>query len=264
MASVWMVECNVVDRGGAPGSSGIPVGPPPGGGTPTNPLPPTGNPGEDDESNNFCRDNHCIPFPEEEIIKDSSFVGTKADRVYEKLLDLSGGFRKAIQKFDGEFPVAHLKFNVDPLMPDTINATTNNAQKYIIEISINGNTLEQRTTLGLARTMAHEIIHAELFRKVRSVNNQISINDFPEIYDYYIRYLKNWQHEQMAAPYRNLIADIIQEFDNGKNSRQFYMDLAWEGLINTSSWENLSIPEKQRVVNTIIGYKNSGDKSCKL
>jgi hypothetical protein len=60
-----MVECNVVDRGGAPGSSGIPVGPPPGGGTPTNPPPPIGNPGEDDESNNFCRDNHCLPFPEE-------------------------------------------------------------------------------------------------------------------------------------------------------------------------------------------------------
>jgi hypothetical protein len=67
----------------------------------------------------------------------------------------------------------------------------------------------------------------------------------------------------MTAHYRTVIADIIQEFDNGKNSRQFYMDLAWEGLIKTNSWADLSTSEKQMVVNTIINYKNSGDKSCK-
>jgi hypothetical protein len=82
MASVWMVECNVVDRGGAPGSSGIPVGPPPGGGTPTNPLPPTGNPGEDDESNNFCRDNHCIPFPED-ITSELAYLETRVSLEFE-------------------------------------------------------------------------------------------------------------------------------------------------------------------------------------
>ena len=66
--SVVVFSCGMDRSGGAP-SRGIPLpNPPPSGspvrgGTPTNPLPPTGNPGEDDESNNFCRDNHYIPFP---------------------------------------------------------------------------------------------------------------------------------------------------------------------------------------------------------
>jgi hypothetical protein len=67
--SVYVYECTSFNNGGGGGSS-IPVnppsGPPTGGGSPTNPPPPTGNPGEDDESNNFCRDNQCIPFPEED------------------------------------------------------------------------------------------------------------------------------------------------------------------------------------------------------
>ncbi|WP_407268041.1 hypothetical protein [Tenacibaculum maritimum] len=186
----------------------------------------------------------------------------KAKCVYDKLTKSSTGFKNLIKKFDGEFPVSHLKYSIDYNLSNSVNAVTDNSGQYLIEIKLNGNNLNQRTILGLVRTLAHETIHAELFRKVRSVNNQISINDFPGIYDYYRRYLKNWQHQQMAAHYRRAIVDILKVFDNNQHSNQFYDDLAWEGLHGTVAWNNLSSSERNRIINVINRYKTNGKKNC--
>ena len=214
---------------------------------------------------NFNSHGHSMPDIDthvEEIILDDNFLNTKADCIYNKLNGLSQSFKDMIKKFDGEFPVAHLKYSIDFNMPDTTNAVTNNSGTYLIEIRINGNTLANRTAIGLARTFAHETIHAELYRKVRSVGGTVSINNFPGIYDYYRRYVKNWQHEQMAGHYRETIVDIIKEFDNNQNSDQFYNDLAWEGLQNTTSWDQLSPDQKIRIAKVITEYKKDGNKSC--
>ena len=186
----------------------------------------------------------------------------KAKCVYDKLDATGKKFRDAIQKFDGEFPVAHLKYSMDYNLPNTTNAVTNNGGTNIIEVKINGNTLPSRTVLGLARTLTHETIHAELYRKVRSVGGNVSINDFPGIYDYYRRYVKNWQHEQMAAHYRQTIVDILKEFDNNQHSNQFYNDLAWEGLQGTTSWNELPGTEQTRIKNVISNFKSTGNKTC--
>lgn len=175
---------------------------------------------------------------------------------------MSTSFTDAIQQFDGDFPVAHLKLKMDYSLPIATNAVTDNSNANFIEIRINGNTISNRTILGLARTFAHETIHAELYRKVRSVGGEVSINDFPGIYDYYRRYIKNWQHEQMAAHYRNSIVNILADFDNNANTNQFYNDLAWEGLQNTTSWNELDSEERTRIINAVIDFKNSGNKNC--
>jgi hypothetical protein len=78
--------------------------------------------------------------------------------------------------------------------------------------------------------------------------------DFPGIYDYYRRFGKGWQHEQMAAHYVETIADITSEFDGGTQSNQFYWDLAWEGLKGTQAWIDLAPSEKTRITNTINNY----------
>lgn len=186
----------------------------------------------------------------------------KAACVYDKLMNSSIGFKKMIQKFDGDFPVSHLKFSISYTLENGINGSTNNSKDFLIEIQLNGNTLNQRTVLGIARTIIHEVIHAELFRKLRSVNKNISINDFPGIYDYYIRHKGNWQHEQMASHYRKTIASILQEFDNYQSPLSFYEDFAWVGLHKTSSWNNLSNFEKTRITNLIVQYEANGNKNC--
>ncbi|MGY0426793.1 MAG: hypothetical protein ACWIPI_08200 [Polaribacter sp.] len=143
---------------------------------------------------------------------------------------------------------------------------------YVITIALNNNSTTQgvnyRPNLMTAKTIAHEIIHAEMFRKLLSVldnggnisgvTRQDILNktkDFPGIYDYYRRH-KNWQHQQMATHYRQTIADILQSFDNSQHSRQFYMDLSWEGLKypNISTWSNQSQTEKNRIKKVISDY----------
>jgi hypothetical protein len=278
MASVWVMDCQVVDRGGSTGGGIYLGGGERGGGTPNNPLPPTGEP-ENDESNNFCRDNHCIPFPEEEILKDPSFVGTKADCVYERLLDLSGGFRNAIQKFDGEFPVAHLKVKMADLGL-TRRGQASPPQNYIIDITLNNNSstggVNFRPNLMTAKTLIHEVIHAEIFRKMLSLSNSngnIDVSklndmllkgDYPGMLDYYTRFgLNGFQHQQMAQHYRATIGRVLQEFDTGitlsddQIPQQKYMDLAWEGLnhSNIIAWNNsISEQERTRINNVIKDY----------
>lgn len=139
--------------------------------------------------------------------------------------------------------------------------------------------MANRSILGLARTFTHEVIHAEMYRKVRSVNNNISINDFPGIYDYYRRYLKNWQHQQMAQHYIATIADILQTFDGNKNTRQYYEDISWVGLyrlrdknnpgpdsnpnyIYSEAWKSLTIAQQNRIKVNISNSENNQTKVC--
>ena len=202
---------------------------------------------------NDTTDNHP-----EEIIIDSSFKDTKADCIYKKLNNLSTSFKNAIKKFDGEFPVAHLKFKMNNLgnkratteAPDGANGN-NNSPDYVITITLNNNSNEHgvgyRPNLMTVKTIAHEIIHAEMYRKLLSVlDNGGNISgvtrqdildaldgNFPGMYDYYRRH-KNWQHQQMATHYRGAIARIMQEYDTGsavpnnQQPSQLYMDLAWD------------------------------------
>ncbi|WP_422081876.1 hypothetical protein [Ulvibacterium sp.] len=185
----------------------------------------------------------------------------KADCVYKKLKIHSGNFRKAIRKFDPEFPVTHLTFELADLS-NSVNASTKVVDEYNISIRINRDRVANRTVLELARSFAHEIIHAELFRKVKSVNGQISIDNFEGIYDYYRRHTKNWQHEQMAAHYIETISTILKEFDGSANSEQFYKDLSWEGLHETVSWKELPQSERDRILNVVTRYKQNGNKTC--
>ena len=126
-----------------------------------------------------------------------------------------------------------------------------------------------------AKTIIHEVIHAEMFRKLLSVlDNGGNIagvtrqnvldaldGDFPGMYDYYRRH-KNWQHQQMATHYRETIVDVLKGFDNNQHSIQFYMDLAWEGLKypSISAWSSLSAQERDRINKVISDYINDNKK----
>lgn len=66
----------------------------------------------------------------------------------------------------------------------------------------------------------------------------------------------------MVAHYRNTIVNILADFDNNANTNQFYNDLVWEGLQNTTSWNELDSEERTRIINAVIDFKNSGNKNC--
>ena len=224
-----------------------------------------------------------------EIIQSTSFIGTKIACVFGKM-SRTNTLKTYLQKFDGSFSVANLILKTDDLEAVERALTspplgTGTSPNYAITIRFNNDNsssgYNQRPTLLNAKTIIHEMIHAELYRKLMSVAQSGNLNtdqwtrqqqiayvegireNFPGIYDYYTRYVKNWQHAQMATHYRETIAGALQEFDNKQHSWQFYMDLAWEGLrYNTPSWNSLSSTEKSRIDSVINNYRKTGSRSC--
>lgn len=162
---------------------------------------------------------------------------------------------------------------------DASLSTSANAQTAVdgSNVNINFNTSKLgRSQLSIARTFLHELVHAELFRKVKSVGGNVSQNDFPGIFDYYRRYVENWQHQQMAAHYINTIANGLSLFDGGSNQLSYYKNIAWVGLwkvpdyttddpddfIETQAWKDLSSSEQNRIKSAISNFKATENTNC--
>lgn len=207
--------------------------------------------------------------------------------IYEQLLNSSNSFKNGIQKFDGEFPVSHLKLSINNNLPSNVYGETLPPVNYVTEIQFNDSSFGNLSDLGKATSFAHEIIHAEIFRKMLSaaqqgnldpstmtpeqqVNYVNSLKDnFPGLYDYYNeRYHSTWNHNMMASHYRSSIADIIEQFDNNRLSRSTYEAIAWLGLgklerdKSTTAWDNLSAEEKTRITNLINQHFYNGPSNC--
>ncbi|RPD90068.1 hypothetical protein EGM88_15735 [Aureibaculum marinum] len=193
--------------------------------------------------------------------------------MYKKLVENSN-INKILENFqDGNKPSQfNLKFVMSTSLGNLTNATTIKSGNTFI-IKINQNRAENKNTvLTIARTIIHEGIHARLREfAVREGSNETS---FPGVYDYFRRFKKNWDHQQMAEHYRSTIAEGLKEYDNGQHSDSFYNALAWEGLseikdlngnhdrIYTEAWKKLSATEKQEVLDIIIEEKQNGNKIC--
>ncbi len=84
-------------------------------------------------------------------------------------------FQNYIQNFDGNFSVANLKLTASDQLPNNINAETSAPDNYLVTISFNTNNLN-RPALSIARTFIHELILAEIFRKLLSVSGGPSVS----------------------------------------------------------------------------------------
>jgi hypothetical protein len=154
-------------------------------------------------------------------------------------------------------------------LPSTINAQTTSPANYLITITFNENNLN-RPALSIARTFIHELIHAEIYRKFTQVQLLQLKDNYPGLYDYYMRYEFNVplgqsptsaQHEAMAKHYISIIVQALKEYDNSLLESE-YQAIAWEGLINTVAWNALSASQKTSINTTILNFNNS-NTNCK-
>ena len=141
---------------------------------------------------------------------------------------------------------------------------------------------ENYPTIILATELVHEMIHAEIYRKLLSYAQEPNIpwtdffirsmrNDFGGLSDYYTRYWlelppgqapNQAQHQMMAEHYRGMMIESLKEFDNNQHPDYFYEALSWIGLkgfgpvdpntqlpLNaTEAWKNL-LPIDREVIN---------------
>jgi len=72
--------------------------------------------------------------------------------------------------------------------------------------------------------------------------------------------LSSAQHEAMAQHYRDIIEQVLEEFDNTQTD-EVYEALAWTGLQNTVAWNNLSQSERDNITQTVTDF-NSNNSNC--
>lgn len=261
--------------GGGSGSGGGPGGP----GDESTPGNGSGSGGDNsggeqsDPNHSFVQGQTIVTQPIQidveilQIIIDESFTENDClNGVYQQL----GGsptFQNYLQNFDGDFSVANLKLSAGqiPGYPYGFAYTFPPYLDNLIEIRINDDKLN-RPALDIARTLIHEMLHAEIFRKLliaaetgdlnidnwsqeEVVNYVNNLKDnFNELYIYYKKYqwdlpqdaqLTSVQHELLADSYRNIIIDVMKEFDNS-HPDELYEALSWEGLMGEGDPENIS------------------------
>lgn len=210
----------------------------------------------------------------------------KAKCIYLRLM-ASSLFSNAIKKFDGDFSVSHLKLTINNNLEPYVFAITKLPVNYTTEIQYDNTKLGILSDLGSATVFAHEIIHAEMFRKMLSAAQNGSLepttmsaqqqtayvnslkNNYPGLMDYFFnRNHPTWNHDMMATHYRGIIADIIQQFDNNRLPRSTYESVAWFGLGNlgdgktTVAWANLSSAQKTAISNLISENIYKGPSNC--
>ncbi|GAA4106238.1 hypothetical protein GCM10022393_00580 [Aquimarina addita] len=218
------------------------------------------------------------------VIKDLSFSSSKANCVYEKLESRSDSFKNIINNFKSPDPVSlDLLFTVSPIPNDAFGNEINGQtyvpnQNGVIKITLNETNLDERTELGLARTIIHEAIHADMHRHLIAIlNNGITFdnltstqlneltesNRFPELFDAINLYgLNYYQHELMTQRYLGVIAEALKDYDNASRSDGFYIDIAWEGLQRTTKFRELDSDEQSRLQNEWKKFMITDKKNC--
>ncbi|TDE01365.1 hypothetical protein [Flavobacterium sandaracinum] len=212
------------------------------------------------------------------VIVDKSFKDNPClNEVYEKL-GKAPTFNNYLKEYDSDFSVVDLKLSVGvDTQYSLAGAVTYKPINSLIEIKFNPNKLNT-PPLNIAITFIHEMIHAETYRKLLILSGKGEIpwsSDFIEsiknneekIAHYYMMYRyeiplgespSEPQHEYMAQLSRNIITDVMKQFDSSQ-SEDVYNALAWIGLMGegepnpltglppqpTAAWA--AIPQVERV-----------------
>ncbi|MCI2230530.1 hypothetical protein MC378_15245 [Polaribacter sp. MSW13] len=215
----------------------------------------------------------------------------KADCTYQKLQSNSL-LKNTLKKFVGEnTPVnliinqkSNLREDDDDNTSELVNGKTYYGNSYNITVSLNTEQSINRPSLAVARTILHEAIHADIYRKIKTTSGIYldsstgkwrlpdgSRAHFPTLFDNFNEDPNNPHHNYMANYYRTAMEDGLKEFATSigeTHTDQFYKDFVWSGLLETKAWENqYSDPtyansEKIRIKNVIINYENSTNNEC--
>ena len=85
---------------------------------------------------------------------------------------------KTLNKFNGENAPIHLvlnqKSNLKGANGELLNGQTSYGDSYYITITLNTEQANNRPSISVARTILHEAIHAEIYRKIKSTSSDIS------------------------------------------------------------------------------------------
>lgn len=245
---------------------------------------------------------------DEQIFVDEDFKDNDCLKSVYDQMGKATKFQEYLQNFDNEMSVADLRFTTDDDFGNNNQDYTNamaitnpplSSNEIVIIFNTDPNTsgnILTKPDVFKAVAMIHEIIHAEMYRKMLDAVRDAEIsgnnlnwanwtseqfyNDFLDslenkyfgIFDYFTRYNygtpvgnepNDWQHEQMAQHYRDIIKEALTDYDPSLTEQQKEA-LSWIGLneANIKAWQNLTQPERDSINQTITQIKNTFPNGC--
>ncbi len=144
-----------------------------------------------------------------------------------------------------------------------INGKTIEPIKGVIKIHISTNKLSNMPALAAVRTLIHEYIHADMYRKLNILSPTSGDIDFRKTYEKFKsgNFKATPQHESMAKLYVYSIRDALKSFhknvlteDYNKfinyfgviPSDNFYESLAWQGLKDAKVKAYTDLPDTKK------------------
>jgi hypothetical protein len=174
------------------------------------------------------------------------------------LKSLKKGISHIVTKFAGNKPGYNWELKDGSLSGAT--GTTDSPASYnkstgTITTTFDSQAWLNASDLSWARTMLHESIHADLAVSFK-ISRPTWIATYPTMVAEWGK-LQNWNdvhHEEIARSIVNDVAISLEEYGKAKGynlSSQFYKDMAWGGLQDTSTFKGLSTSDKKRILDTI-------------
>ena len=207
-------------------------------------------------------DHDFINDDEDDKIDDDELEG-KAKCLNDLLDEKGNSFVKDIlSKFKGNSTFDIKIVSKDKVYSEKIKKYVNGKTLYgsgnLITIIISTTNANKHSALEVARTILHEYIHADIFRKLDVKYNAEKELDFKKTYLAY-----KSQHEAMGALYITSLRDALRDSHKtvltddynkytyylGEPSLDFYEALAWRGLKehDVQAWKDLSPERKQEL-----------------
>lgn len=246
---------------------------------------------------------------EQDICESESFIGNDCVQGIWEIMKQNNVAFNNLGSFLGERPIAELCLDIQNLNDPTrdVQANGNTALsgstiKAKVTITLNSQSLN-RSKLGIARTILHETVHAELYAMIVEANGKDALEEyiaqnpqkerFQLIWEYINEFppttsAAGWQHEFMADYYltsmvesmRELSSDLVS--DSYKNDiavdpivyplngdafpwnwNDFYIALSWVALKKTTEWDKLSDDLKSKYDAYTRQYEELEDLSAK-
>lgn len=219
------------------------------------------------------------------------------ENIYNKLSQRSKIFNQMQQYFEGDYPVVHLKWIYsDTLDSRVAGITIEEIDNYWLTIAINKNVLNSYPPLFIAKTMLHELIHANILLKLLSLKDsnppnmskeeleqlskELNRRNYPTLYYYYDKYKDNApsQHAYMSDYHVEVITNALQEFSPTSDYKTCEA-IAWQGLKTmitrvfdqsnnryyykeekTPGWEALGEQKQHEIDNIYKEYMRQGSR----
>jgi hypothetical protein len=212
------------------------------------------------------------PSEEPNPLKIYNFLEGKP-RCINDLLDSDGNsfVQNLLANFEGDGSEFDIKIiSQDVIISEKtqteINGSTTRPIDKLIVIKISTSKANLNPNLVVARTILHEYIHADLYRKLPILNN--STTGMPDFQKTYETYNEIYHHNNMADLYLVSMTQALKEFHKtqltndydiykeyyGEPTDAFYEAVAWGGLKehNVDAWTKLP-EDKKMEINSLSG-----------